>query len=62
MIPKYDFKTPAKMSGEKFEIQTYIIQSNQSKNQKIIVQTLSWIIFFHGQVKFSSFSNKDPFF
>ena len=36
----------------KIEIETYIIQLNQGKNQKIIVQNLSWRIFFQEQVKF----------
>ena len=36
----------------KLEIETYIIQLNQSKNQNIIVQNLSWMIFFQEQVKF----------
>ena len=40
VIPKYDFKSPAKIVGEKIEIETYIIQSNQNKHQKIIVQNL----------------------
>ena len=48
-----------------------IIWSNQIKNQKIIVQNLSWRSFFQGQVKFLksaiwfqfyNASNKDIFF
>ena len=55
----------------KSEIETYIIQLNQSKNKKIIVQNLSWRIFFQEQVKFLKSSiwfqfynawNKDIFF
>ena len=38
------------MFWEKIEIETYIIQSNQSKNQKIIVQ--NWRIFFRNQSNF----------
>ena len=37
---------------KKIETETYIVQSNQSKNRKIIVQNLSWRIFFMEQVKF----------
>ena len=40
MIPKYDFKGPTKIFGEKIKIETYIIQSNQAKIKKIIVQNL----------------------
>ena len=49
MLAKYDFKRPGKRLGK---METYMIQSNQSKNRKIIVQNLSWRIFFHEQVKF----------
>ena len=38
--------------GRGIEIEAYIIQLNQSKNQKIVVQNLSWRIFFQEQVKF----------
>ena len=41
-----------KTLGKNIEIETYIIQSNQSSNQKIIVQNLSGRIFFQEQVKF----------
>ena len=42
VIPiKYDFRRPAKIVGEKIELETYIIQSNQSESQKIIVQNIS---------------------
>ena len=51
MISKYDFKRPEKIWG-KNEIETYIVQLNQSKNKRIIVQNLSWRIFFQEQVKF----------
>ena len=33
-------------------IETYIIQSNRSKNQEIIVQNMNWKIFLQEQVKF----------
>ena len=55
----------------KIEFETYVIQSNQSKNKKIIVQNLSWRIPFQEQVKFLKSgiwfqfykaSNKDTFF
>ena len=60
-----------KFLGEKIEIETYIIQSNQSKNQKIMVQNLNWRILFQEQVKFLksgiwfqfyNVSNNDTFF
>ena len=35
---KYNFRRPAKNFRTKNEIEIYMIQSNQSKNQKIIVQ------------------------
>ena len=38
MIPNYDFRRPAESLRKKIEIETDIIQSNQSKNQRIIVQ------------------------
>ena len=55
----------------KIEIESYIIQSNKRKNQKLIVQNLSWRIFFQKQVKlltsgiwpqFYNASNKNTFF
>ena len=71
MISKYDFRR--KFFWGKIEIETYIIQSNQSKNRKAIVQNLqnlSWRI-FQKQVKFLKVGigfqiynalNKDTFF
>ena len=41
VIPKYDFKRPAKIFGGKVEIKASIIQSDQSKSQNILVQNLS---------------------
>ena len=38
--------------GGKIEIETNISQSNENKDKKIIVQNLSWRIFFQEQVKF----------
>ena len=70
VIPKYDFRRPENILG-KIELETYIIQSTQRKNQKLIVQNLSLRILFQEQVKFlksgiwSQFynaSNKDTFF
>ena len=34
MIPKYDFRRPAKFFGKKIDIETCIIWSNQIKNLK----------------------------
>ena len=71
MIPIYSFRRLANIFGKKIEIQTYIINSNQSKHQKIIVQNLRWKILFQKQVKFLksgiwfqfyNASNKDTFF
>ena len=54
----------------KIEIEIHIINTNQSKNRKIIVENLSWRIFFQEQVKFLksdiwfrfyNTSNKDTF-
>ena len=52
MIPKYNFWRPAKILGQNIEIETWIVQSNQSENQKLIVKKLSCSIFFQEQVKF----------
>ena len=52
MIPYYNFRRPAKIFRIEIEIETHIIQSNQSKDRKIIVQNLSWRILFQEQVKF----------
>ena len=67
MIPKYNFRRPEKILWQK----TYNFQTNQSKNWEIVVQNLSWKIFFQEQVKFLKLgiwfqfyntSNKDTFF
>ena len=52
MIPECNFKRPAKILGQNIESESYIIQSNQSKNRKLMVQNLSWRIFFQEQIKF----------
>ena len=63
MISQYFLK----FLGKKLKLK---LQSNQSKNQKIIVQNLNWRIFFREQVKFLksgiwfpfyNASNKDTF-
>ena len=36
VIPKYDFKRPGKIFGEKIEIETYIIQSKQKIKKNIV--------------------------
>ena len=70
VIPKYDFKRPGKIFGEKTEIETYIIQSKQ-KIKKKYCENSSCRIFLQEQVKllksgtwfqFYNASNKNTFF